>query len=157
VAEFRPLLLPVAGDLAPPPAGKPDKRAALLPFVRRLRGLLAARGWGARELAAAAGVAPNTAQRWLHGAGFPQARALPALAAALGAPGLGAELAGHAAASRAARGGRRGWSAAEEAVLRANPDLPAAELARLLGRTPDAIQCRRRALGPRGLAEDGER
>lgn len=93
IAECRRILLPEAEDLWPPEPGRSDRRAARLPFVRWLRGIMLSRGWGTGELAVAAGVTRTSAERWVFGRALPGPAQQRRLAEAVGGPGVAATVA----------------------------------------------------------------
>lgn len=146
IVECRRILRPTLADLPPPRRGRSDRRAELLPFVHWLRGALANRGWSPADLALRLDVTRTTVHGWALGMSFPNLSLRHALVETFREPDL-AERLDQWALSR--YGPHLGWTDAEEAILLAHPEMPAAMLARALGRTPAAVANHRRSLARR--------
>lgn len=144
IAQCRRLLVPDAHDLSAPDAGQPDRRAALVPFVRWLRAMCVARGLDRAGLSLVTVVDASTAGAWLSGRRLPGDGVLPLLAALDGGEDAHASLNRWGSDLRGERGpDLRGWDPAETATIAATLDRPAAEVAAMLGRSTKAVSSER--------------
>ena len=118
--------------------------AALHPLVPRAVG---GPGLGPAEFAAAAHLRPETVTQWALGTRVPNTIAQRAIAPVLDGPDARERLARWAQVGQGFRGPAvRGWSHAEDATIDATRHLPAPEVARMLGRSVEAVTVRRSRL-----------